>query len=165
MLILLAIQSAAVPMVNVPAPPPILSMTPEVVGRSTMDRQTPSRTTDVDIVIRGPSSVLWNGSLRVGDRGRQSSWSQSRVEPPAADCPAATYPFGGEPEMLSLSLLPMTRDSENSFMVSVRWARRGERGCDGLRTVEVRQSVALTVGQTVSVTADGGLRVELRRRS
>ncbi|MCC2979107.1 MULTISPECIES: hypothetical protein [unclassified Sphingomonas] len=67
--------------------------------------------------------------------------------------------------MLSLSLLPRETDGEDTFVINIKWARRDGRGCDGLRTVELRQTVALPERETVALTADGGLRVELRRRS
>ena len=50
--------------------------------------------------------------------------------------------------------------------ISVRWVRPAGEGCAelGSRTVEIRQAVILPAGQTVTLSGDGGLVVELRRR-
>lgn len=174
MLMLLAIQTAAFPpgVTAPPPPPPIVSArtTPIYADADSAERQKPVQVTDIDAVIRAPSGVLWQGTLQVA-RGRESSWSQTRSEPPRTICPAPSH-YGSEREMLSLSLTPvaggmpgaMSGGMADSVMVNVRWTRRGDGACDGVRTVELRQSVVLADRQTVSVSGDGGLRVELRRR-
>lgn len=163
-LMLLAIQVAAIPSGAVPAPPPILSSVPVSTAMRPIEHQAPLQMTDIDLVIRSPSGILWQGTLRVADRGAESNWSQTRSEPPQAECPSRSYNWGSEREMLSLSLSPTPRDTLGSLMVHVRWARRGPGACEGLRTVELRQPVVLTDRQTTTLSADGGLRVELRRR-
>jgi hypothetical protein len=168
MITMLAIQAAAMPAMPYappapPAPPAIMrSFAPPIVVTSAP--QSAVRTSDIDVVIRAPSGVLWQGTLRVADRGRESNWSQTRTEPPGAACPTRGYGWVGEREMLSLSLAAPSGEPSSSLAVQVRWARRGDSGCDGLRTVELRETVALSDRRTAVVTGDGGLRVELRRR-
>jgi hypothetical protein len=166
MLMLLAMQTAAMPpaAMAVSAPPPMVRNYPVPVV-TTIDPQAPLQVSDIDVVIRAPSGLLWQGTLRVAERGGESSWSQTRSEPPRSACPSrSSYFWNGEREMLSLSLASASREMAATLVVQVRWARRGEGACDGLRTVELRQTVEMTGRQTTTVSGDGGLRVELRRR-
>ena len=165
MLMLLAIQAAtiATPRGTVPTPPPIVPVYAVPTISEPLDRTAPPRLSEVEVVIRAPAGILWQGMLRVADRG-ESNWSQTRSEPPRQPCAVRSSYWNGDREMLSLSLSPGARDTPDGMIVQVRWARRGDDTCDGLRTVELRQTVALPSRQTAVVTGDGGLRVELRRR-
>lgn len=135
MLMLLAMQAAVVPQAtgSAPVPPPIIRTypAPVVVTPYSESSAGAMQVFDIDVVIRAPSGPLWQGTLRVADRGGESSWSQTRNEPARAACPLRDSYWNGEREMLSLTLSPVSRTS-GSMTVQVRWARRGDGACDGL---------------------------------
>ena len=137
---------------------------PMIATVAPIDRGAPQRATEFDIAIRSPSGPLWKGTLRVGDRSGEGSWSQTKSEPSSITCPIQSYYGSTDREMLSLSLSLSGRDMADVLNVQARWARRGDVPCDGLRTVEVRQAVQIAGQQPIVVTGDGGLQVELRRR-
>lgn len=159
MLIMLAVQAAATPVL--PNPPPLsTALISPVPPRAERGADAPVAVRTVEVVARGGSELLWQGTLRVSDRGGESSWSQTRAEP----CNGRNYFGSGDRDMFSVSLSSTSRDVPGSVNLRVRWSRRGEGSCDGARTVEMSQTMVLAAGERTVVTGDGGLRLELRRR-
>lgn len=163
MLIMLAAQAATVPVRRDP-PPIIRQAVPMMVPTFQRDADAPIATRTIEIVARGGAALLWQGTLRVADRGGESGWSQTRSEPPAEPCSLRNYFNSGEREIFSVFLSAGSSDTPDRLSVRVKWTRRAEGSCDGIRTVEMSQTVALAAGKQTVVTGDGGLRLALRRR-
>jgi hypothetical protein len=122
----------------------------------------------VDLIVRGPEGPLWQGRVWVSNAG-PTNLRQSRSEPGDPACLAAGSSSFGTQRVnevnVDLNQFNSPADPARAN-VTVRWIRPAGQGCAelGSRTVELRQSVSLPAGQTVTLNGDGGLVVELRRR-
>ena len=122
----------------------------------------------VELVVRGPEGQLWQGRIWVSNGG-PTQIRQSRSEPGDPACfPAGASRFGIQRiNEINIDLNQFgTGGDPARTSVNVRWIRPAGEGCAGLgtRTVELRQAVNLPPGETVTLSGDGGLVVELRRR-
>lgn len=122
-------------------------------------------TSDIDFSISTREGPLWQGSLRVGQRG-PSSMSMDRTEAPPANCvPAERYSTYFR-NNLKLSVNTVRANGDYPlYRIDVSWTRPQEGDCfGGTRTVELTQNVELPPGRDVTVQGDGALTVRLRLR-
>lgn len=150
---------AVIPPVFVPPAPPA----PPAPPRLPAGKQDRSDRMRVDVVLRTPEAVLWQGTLTLANGG--ASWRESVSE--AGDC-STRYGDGAIQREASVQLYRQRSGSgegDETVQVNVRWVRPadGAAACGSTRTVELRQSVDLSTGPA-RLVGDGGLVVELRRR-
>lgn len=99
--------------------------------------------------------------LRVGLAN--ATINRSRQEALAGDCPILGASLN---QTLSLSLRPdyAARDTKERFRLELRISRPVQQGCDsGSRGLSLDQQFLLPPGQSITLTGDAGLKVELRR--
>jgi hypothetical protein len=165
--IAVSIQDARPPVVVTPVPPPLVRT--EIVPPAPPAPPQPFRvpawadrpaTTFVVRVSIG-SDRLVDERLRVG--AQSANISQTRQEALAGDCPGLAASLNRQ---LNVSLRPdfASPQSTDRFRLDLRYSRPVQQGCDsGSRGLQLDQQFTLRPGQSLTLTGDAGLRVELRR--
>jgi hypothetical protein len=141
--ILLLPLQAAVPSAP-PAPPPLAPPVMQTMVAPGPFR--PGRRVPLDIVVRSAGTILWQGTLTVAEHGG-SGWTQSRSEPEDEACGRDAYRYGKREGLnVQLGLLSSgdVTETADRITVTVRWSRRAEAACGGLRIVELRQTATIT---------------------
>jgi hypothetical protein len=151
------VLTSQVPPPAPPAPPAIHVVQPN---------RNLTEVTTVDVVVRAGNEVLFEGPLRVAVIA-PAAMSHEQTEAPPAGCPAKGYRDRAV-RRLRLNLSANAgQGGDRDYAVSVSWTRPIDRACPaptGTRTVELTETVMLSVGRAVTVTGDGDLSVTLRRR-
>jgi hypothetical protein len=141
--------------------PPRFSAAPQVLVAPNV----PPPRTRLSVTLRAPMSVLWDGRLWLVPNG-QSTWTETRNEPPEQSCVGAQYYGNQRSAETSVTLQMLQREPEAPLlMVTVRWARPSEAPCGGTRTIELRETVPFPGDRPAVIRGDGGLSVEIRRAS
>jgi hypothetical protein len=146
-----------------PAPPPAPAPRPVTRGPDTYLTAPPRERFRLAVTLRSASALLWDGDLWVANSG-QSSWSESRTEPPEQTCTPAAYYGSSRSAETSVTVNALQRGAETYLNVTVRWSRASDAPCGGLRTVELRETVPMPGERPAVIRGDGGLVLELRRR-
>ncbi|WP_332787267.1 hypothetical protein [Sphingomonas sp. GB1N7] len=143
-----------------PAPPPIIQ-----VPRAMIAQTEPRERYYVDFQICAGKTLLQAGTLKVAT-GTSSSFRRDQNEPSDDSCGAERYSVPMQ-QSLNLQLSSNRYTKPERLGVSLRWGRSAEGACPmgrSARSVELNDSVVLTPGKAVTLTADGGLAITLTRR-
>lgn len=155
-----AVQTA--PPIITPVPPPLVRTDIAPPAPPQPDRflaNRPSATFVVRVSIG--SDRLVDERLRVGPA--MATISQTRQEALAGECPGITASLSRQ---LNVSLRPEygSPPSRDRYRLDVRFSRPVQEGCNsGSRGLQLDQQFTLLPGQSLTLTGDAGLRVELRR--
>lgn len=141
------------PIVAVPNPPP-----PPIILRSPVPPMQRRPLVTVRVRASVGAQQLFDTALRVGPTS--ATFSQNRSEAPPASCVGAQSSW---PNNFYFTIMPAYGRAQDEYRIVLRWTRPGE-GCAGAqRTVSLEQPVSLRRGETVNVSGDAGLKVELTR--
>src|SRR5215218_9191321 len=126
---------------------------------------TPTQT--LAVKVSSPQSLLWQGTLRVGEN-QSASYSQNMSQASTLVCPPGSPYDRSERSSVSFNVYTQNYgQGRPNYRLDVSWARPiidANCGESGTRTVQINQSVMLEPGQTATVEGDAGLRVELSRQ-
>lgn len=152
--IALLVQAGAPALISapiiMPPPPPVIRPMPRVDTRPVVTFQ---------VRVTGGGQQLYSDLMRVGASG--ANYSQNSRDGAEQACPDG---YNVQVRSLNVSISP-NYGEDSSIRVSASWKRPQGDGCGmGSRTAEVEQTVSIAPGQTVRVTGDAGLVIELTRR-
>lgn len=166
--LMLMVQAGVPTPVPVPvAPPPIAVIPPPVMTiPAPPNLRSMGIATPVSVRVSAGGQTLFDDTLRV-DSFSGAYVNMSRSEAGPDNCPTEFRTYGGNQTGLNFRLSRRNGNEANYFSLTLSWTRLTEgQSCQsgGTRTATLNQNVELKPGQSVRLTGDGGVVVELRRR-
>lgn len=159
-MLLYALILAAQAKPAIPPPPPIVVAPPVPYLRDS------GVATPIAVRVIVGDQVLLSDTLRV-DGLSGGNYNQSRVEAGPDNCPSEFRSYTGTNTGLNLRLNRRGTDQQGYFAISLSWSRAADPStCAsyGTRTATLNHNFELKPGQTLRLTGDAGLVVELRRK-
>lgn len=158
--LLLAVQPSHVVVTPARAARPAAPMLPPNMVRTVLVSSDGKSLTTLGVRISSDGRVLLVDRLRVAGNSGNARLQTERSEAPLQPCTSDNY-RSDDNTTVEFSVY---RQNENGFRVTFNWRRPADASCRAGRVgVSLEQTVDLAPGQSVTLSADAGVRIELSR--